>query len=107
MGTDEKRIDLNNSISNMDFENSMDSTMDNDKKDSDSDDATEGPCTKWREDDASLPKDWKIRAMEHPSGKTVYQYLSPDETIFHSRKDILQFMKKSSHLFSQSDINKV
>eukprot|EP00090_Calanus_glacialis_P032607 TRINITY_DN5402_c0_g1_i1.p1 TRINITY_DN5402_c0_g1~~TRINITY_DN5402_c0_g1_i1.p1 ORF type:complete len:771 (-),score=183.65 TRINITY_DN5402_c0_g1_i1:105-2417(-) len=39
---DEKRIDLNSSASNLDFENSMDSTMDNDKKDSDSDEATEG-----------------------------------------------------------------
>ena len=38
---DEKRIDLNSSVSNLDFENSMDSTMDKDK-DSDSDDATEG-----------------------------------------------------------------
>lgn len=103
---DEKRADLNSSVSNMDFENSMDSTMDNDKKDSDSEDATEGSCTKWRED-VSLPKDWKIRAMEHPSGKMVYQYLSPDETIFHSRKEILAHMKKDSHLFSQSDINKV
>jgi len=101
---DEKRVDLNNSVSNMDFENSMDSTIENDKKDSDSDD--EGPCTKWRED-ASLPKDWKIRAMEHPSGKMVYQYLSPEETVFTSRKEILVHMKKSSHLFSQSDINKV
>jgi len=35
---DEKRVDLNNSVSNMDFENSMDSTIENDKKDSDSDD---------------------------------------------------------------------
>merc|ERR1712130_973348 len=90
--------------SQADFDNSMDSTIENDKKDSDSDD--EGPCTKWRED-ASLPKDWKIRAMEHPSGKMVYQYLSPEETVFNSRKDILVHMKKSSHLFSQSDINKV
>jgi len=39
---DEKRAELNGSVSNMDFENSMDSTMENDKKDSDSEDATEG-----------------------------------------------------------------
>ena len=65
------------------------------------------PCTKWRQDDALLPKGWKIRAMEQPSGKTVYQYLSPENTLFHSRKEILQLMKRSSHLFSQTEINKV
>merc|ERR1719499_2436601 len=58
--SEEKKIDLNSSVSNLDFDNSMDSTLDNDKNESDSDEGTEGPCTKWRQDDATLPKGWKI-----------------------------------------------
>ena len=52
-------------------------------------------CTNWREHHSLFAK-WKMRAVEEPTGRTSFEYLSPDGTIFQSRREMVQSIKKPS-----------
>ena len=50
-------------------------------------------CTNWREHD-SLPEKCKMRAVEQPNGNTFFQFLAPDETVLHSKKELKLHLRK-------------
>ena len=52
-------------------------------------------CTNWREHHSLFAK-WKMRAVEEPTGRTFFEYLSPDGTIFQSRREMALSIKKPS-----------
>merc|ERR1712241_435880 len=103
------KTDLNDSGTNVGGDTSMDSTLNITREESFSDDDDElefdfdasdseaegNLCTNWREHHSLFAK-WKMRAVEEPTGRTSFEYLAPDGTIFNSRREMVQFIKKPS-----------